>query len=135
LETRFVYSATTHSIRVTVTPNFLDDESSVERARYVWSYTIEIANLGGGPVQLLSRHWEITDSNGVRQEVDGPGVVGEQPHIEPGDAFTYTSGAPLSTPSGLMVGSYVMRDAEGERFEVDIPAFPLESPHERRVMH
>lgn len=132
---RVVYRATTRSIRVTVTPNFLEEESSADRGRFVWAYTIEIVNLGAEPVQLLARHWEITDANGNHQEVNGPGVVGEQPLIEPGGAFTYTSGAPLSTPSGLMVGRYTMEGPEGERFEVDIPAFPLDSPHARRVLH
>jgi ApaG protein len=130
-----VYRATTRSIRITVTPNFMEAESSVDRGRYVWSYTIEIANLGLDAVRLLSRHWEITDANGNVQEVDGPGVVGEQPLIEPGGAFTYTSGAPLPTPSGIMVGHYTMRDTGGECFDVDIPAFALESPHVQRTLH
>jgi ApaG protein len=130
-----VYRALTRSIRVTVTPSFLEAESSSDRGRYVWSYTIEIANLGLDPVQLVSRHWEITDANGKLQEVDGPGVVGEQPLIEPGGAFTYTSGAPLSTPSGIMVGRYTMKAASGACFDVDIPAFPLDSPHVRRTLH
>lgn len=131
-----MYRAMTRSVRVTVTPNFLEHESSTERGRFVWAYTIEIVNLGPAPVQLLTRHWEITDANGVRQEVDGAGVIGEQPLIEPGAAFTYTSGAPLSTPSGLMVGRYRMEGPSGERFDVEIPAFPLESPHAPpRVLH
>jgi ApaG protein len=130
-----LYRATTRSIRVTVTPNFLEEESSADNSRFVWAYTIEIVNLGLAPVQLLARHWEITDSNGLRQEVDGPGVVGEQPLIEPGGAFTYTSGAPLGTPSGIMLGRYTMEGPFGERFDVDIPAFPLDSPHATRVIH
>jgi ApaG protein len=120
---------------VTVTPNFLEEESAADRDQFVWAYTIEIANLSAEPVQLLARHWEIRDANGRLQEVDGPGVVGEQPLIEPGGAFTYTSGAPLSTPSGMMLGSYTMEGAAGERFDVEIPAFPLDSPHATRTLH
>jgi ApaG protein len=130
-----VYSAVTRSIRITVTPSFLPEQSSVERGRYVWAYTIEIANLGTEPVQLLARHWEITDANGHTEEVDGPGVVGEQPVIPPGSAFTYTSGAPLPTASGTMVGSYTMADRSGRQFAVAIPAFALESPHGKRTVH
>jgi ApaG protein len=130
-----LYSAVTRQIRVTVTPSFLEEESSVERSRFVWAYTIEIANLGSEVVQLLARHWEITDANGHVEEVDGPGVVGEQPVIPPGAAFTYTSGAPLPTASGIMVGTYRMTDGAGREFDVAIPAFALESPHARRTVH
>jgi ApaG protein len=130
-----LYTAVTRSIRITVTPSFLEEESSVERGRFVWAYTIEIANLGSEAVQLLARHWEITDDSGHVEEVDGPGVVGEQPVIQPGGAFTYTSGAPLPTASGTMVGSYRMSDGSGREFDVAIPAFVLDSPHARRTVH
>jgi ApaG protein len=101
-----MYSATTHSIRVTVNPIYLEDQSDPEEDHYVWAYQVEIENLGADVVQLLSRHWQITDSNGRVQEVRGVGVVGEQPVLNPGESFNYTSGTPLPTPSGIMHGSY-----------------------------
>ncbi len=111
------------------------EESSPRHGRFFWAYTVEIANQGDTPVQLMARYWNITDSDGRVQEVRGPGVIGEQPVIEPGGVFRYTSGCPLSTPDGLMVGAYEMVDADGRSFEVAIPAFPLDSPHARRSLH
>src|SRR5690606_8880306 len=96
---------------------------------YVWAYRVRIENHGDQTVQLLRRHWKITDAMGRVQEVQGSGVVGEQPVLHPGDAYEYTSGTPLPTPSGIMVGSYQM-EADGERFDIGIPAFSLDSPHE-----
>jgi ApaG protein len=125
-----MYSQITHSIRITVKPVYLEEQSVPVENHYVWAYQIEIQNLGENTVQLLNRHWKITDSLGRVQEVRGPGVVGEQPTLGPGDSFEYTSGTPLSTPSGIMVGSYEMRAAGGELFEVDVPAFSLDSPHQ-----
>ena len=125
-----MYSTTTDSIQVTVKPIYLEDQSSPTEDHYVWAYQVEIKNLGQNVVQLLNRHWEITDSLGRVQEVRGPGVVGEQPILGPGEKFEYTSGTPLSTPSGIMVGSYEMKLESGERFLVDIPAFSLDSPHQ-----
>jgi ApaG protein len=130
-----VYNCLTNSIRVTVEPHYLEEESDPERERFFWAYAIEIGNEGLASVQLLARHWRITDGNGHVEEVRGAGVVGEQPHIEPGKAFSYTSGCPLSTPSGIMVGSYQMVGADGEAFTVDIPAFSLDLPDARPVLN
>ena len=96
---------------------------------------MRIDNLSDERVQLRTRHWLITNAKGMTEEVKGVGVVGEQPVLEPGERFEYTSGAPLSTPSGMMVGRYGMETATGARFEVDIPAFSLDSPHENRLVH
>jgi ApaG protein len=125
-----MYSETTRSIRVTVEPIYLEEQSSPTESRYVWAYHVRIDNLGAERVQLRSRHWRITDGLGRMQEVRGPGVVGEQPVIEPGEHYEYTSGTPLGTPSGIMVGSYQMETADGRRFNVAIPAFSLDSPHQ-----
>ena len=125
-----MYSETTKSIRVTVVPVFLDEHSSPEDAKYIWAYEVRIENLGDETVQLINRHWSITNSLGQTETVRGPGVVGEQPILKPGDYFEYTSGAPLSTPSGLMVGTYQMEDNDGKVFDVCIPAFSLDSPHQ-----
>ena len=125
-----MYSETTKSIRVTVVPVFLDEHSSPEDAKYVWAYEVRIENLGDETVQLINRHWSITNSLGQTETVRGPGVVGEQPILKPGEYFEYTSGAPLSTPSGLMVGTYQMEDNDGKVFDVSIPAFSLDSPHQ-----
>jgi len=130
-----VYEQTTRGIRVRVLPAFLDDQSNPEEGRFLWSYTVTIENCGGETVQLVSRYWQITDEAGRRQEVRGAGVVGAQPVLEPGQSFEYTSGCPLPTASGAMNGRYMMRSVSGEAFEVDIPIFLLESPHERRQIH
>jgi ApaG protein len=130
-----MYTAVSHKIKVTVRPKYLAEQSEPDEGRYFWSYTIEIANDGDRSVQLTHRHWRITDGEGRREEVQGPGVVGEQPKLNPGDAFSYTSGCPLRTPSGIMVGTYRMVDEEGEAFDVDIPAFSLDSPHVKRVLN
>lgn len=130
-----MYTALTHDIQVTVTPRYLPEESDPDRSRYMFAYTVEIANLGPAPVQLRSRYWKITDGQGRVQEVRGPGVVGEEPLIEPGHAFEYTSGCPLPTPSGFMVGSYHMQDINGRWFTIDIPAFALDTPDENRRLN
>ncbi len=132
---RLVYERVTHGVRVRVMPAFLEDQSDPETGRYLWSYTVTIENEGRETIQLLSRYWHITDAIGRIQEVRGAGVVGAQPLIEPGQAFEYTSGCPLPTASGAMSGRYQMRSASGENFEAEIPAFLLESPHERRQIH
>ena len=103
-----MYSETTRSIRITVRPFFLEDQSSPEESHFVWAYHVRIENQGPETVQLRHRHWRITDSLGRMQEVRGAGVVGEQPILRPGEAFEYTSGTPLTTPSGIMVGTYQM---------------------------
>ena len=130
-----VYEQTTRDIRVRVLPAFLPDQSNPDEDRYLWSYTITIENCGAETVQLIARHWQITDEAGRQQEVRGPGVVGAQPVLEPGQSFEYTSGCPLPTASGAMNGRYLMRTSGGEAFDVGIPMFLLESPHERRQIH
>jgi ApaG protein len=125
-----MYSETTRSIKVTVRPVYLEEQSSPADGQYVWAYQVRIENQGSETVQLRKRHWRITDGMGRMQEVRGPGVVGEQPIISPGESFEYTSGTPLQTPSGIMVGSYEMETRQGESFEVAIPAFSLDSPHQ-----
>jgi ApaG protein len=125
------YSTKTRSIRVSVRAFFLADQSEPERAHYVWAYRVTITNEGKETVQLLRRTWQITDGQGRTQQVHGEGVVGEQPVLEPGQNFEYTSGTPLTTPSGFMRGSYHMIvTATGEAFDVAIPAFSLDSPHQ-----
>ena len=118
-----MYRKTTRAIAITVKPMFLEDQSSPTENYYVWAYQVRIENLGQETVQLRSRYWRITDAKGRTQEVRGEGVVGEQPVLEPGQAFEYTSGTPLATPSGIMVGSYHMKTNSGENFEDSIPAF------------
>jgi ApaG protein len=129
------YEATTHDITVKVVPSFLEDDSAPLRDHYFWAYTVEIINESRQRVQLLSRHWRITDSAGRLQEVKGAGVVGEQPVLEPGESFRYTSGAPLRTPSGIMLGWYRMEAADGETFDVVIPPFSLDSPYAAQTMN
>ena len=123
-----MYTQTTRSITVTVKPFYLDDQSSPDNNHYVWAYRVRIENHGGRTVQLLRRRWQITDAIGRIQEVQGSGVVGEQPVLHPGEAYEYTSGTPLPTPSGIMVGAYQMESEDGEKFDIDIPAFSLDSP-------
>lgn len=125
------YSETTRGICVTVVPQYLPEQSSPNDQRFVWAYTVRIENQGGEPVQLVNRFWRITDAVGTSHEVRGEGVVGEQPLLQPGEAFEYTSGTPLATPSGMMLGSYEMETNDGEFFDVAVPAFSLDSPHER----
>ena len=129
------YECVTRGIRVSVKPAFVEDQSDPESGHFLWSYAVTIENRGQETVQLLARYWHITDSLGRAQEVHGPGVVGTQPVLEPGQSFRYTSGCPLPTASGAMTGHYQMRSAAGEAFEVEIPAFLLESPYERRQVH
>lgn len=130
-----MYTETTRDISVTVQPTFLDDQSSPEDDRFVWAYHIAIENNGAETVQLLTRYWRIIDSNGHVQEVRGDGVVGEQPVLYPGQTFEYTSGAPLRTPSGFMVGTYGMIGEAGDSFDIQIPAFSLDSPHRDVSLH
>jgi ApaG protein len=130
-----MYEAVTQGIRVRVTPQYLEEESSPDEGRYVWAYTIDILNEGSETVQLRTRHWRITDATGRTEEVRGPGVIGKTPVLEPGESFRYTSGCPLSTPSGIMVGSYQMTTEDGGRIEVSIPAFSLDSPHATRSVN
>ena len=130
-----MYRKTTRSIEVTVIPLYLDDQSDPDENRYVWAYQVSLENKGHETVQLLTRYWNITDANGKVLEVRGDGVVGEQPVLRPNDIFEYTSGTPLSPPSGIMVGSYQMKTSDGESFDVAIPAFSLDSPYGQRQLH
>jgi ApaG protein len=130
-----MYRTVTRDIEVSVTPRFLEERSSPAQGYFFWAYTIEIANRSEETVQLKTRYWRITDALGRLQEVRGAGVVGEEPVLEPGESFEYTSGVPLTTPSGFMVGSYGMVTAEGERFDIEIPAFSLDSPDMQRVIN
>lgn len=129
------YQATTRGIRVTVQPQYLADESDPDENRYLWAYTINIENEGHETVRLRSRLWRITDENGHLEEVRGPGVVGQTPTLKPGEQFRYTSGCPLPTPSGIMVGSFQMTTDDGEMFDVAVPAFSLDSPDARRTVN
>jgi ApaG protein len=129
---RHRYEETTGAIHIAVEPDFLDDQSQPEEGRYLWAYRVTIQNRGDMSVQLISRYWRITDARGRVREVRGDGVIGEQPVIEPGASFQYTSGAPLETSSGFMTGKYTMRDSSGRGFEVGIPTFALESPYDRQ---
>lgn len=126
-----MYSAVTHSIEVTVEPSFLEDQSVPEDNLFVWAYHIRIVNQGQETVQLRSRYWRITDAYGRIQEVSGPGVIGEQPILKPGQSFEYSSGTPLETPSGFMVGYYQMETHDGAEFCVSVPLFSLDSPHQK----
>ena len=130
-----MYTAVTRDIQVTVLPEFVLERSEPDMGQFFWAYTIEIANLGRAPAQLIARRWLITDGDGHVEEVKGAGVVGEQPLLNPGDSFRYTSGCPLRTPSGIMSGSYRMVDEAGAAFDVEIPAFSLDSPFAKRVLN
>ena len=122
-----MYVCTTRLIKVTVAPTYLGDQSSSENDHYVWAYTVQIENLGPETVQLMNRYWHITDATGGVQEVRGPGVVGEQPVLGPGEVYQYSSGAALNTPSGIMKGHYEMTTNTNEEFTIEIPVFSLDS--------
>lgn len=124
------YTAITRSIAVSVETRYLETHSSPDDSQYFWSYRVTIENEGDETVQLLSRHWMITNARGEFTEVKGPGVVGEQPILKPGQSFVYTSGCPLNTPSGMMGGSYLMETERGERFDIEIPTFSLDRPNQ-----
>jgi ApaG protein len=124
----FPHATRTGDVVVRVAVSFLPEQSELSKERWFWAYHIRIENSGGAPVQLLTRHWIITDAHGARQEVEGEGVVGEQPMIAPGDSFDYVSGCPLATPTGEMEGTYRMVRADGSYFDAEIPRFPLVGP-------
>lgn len=129
------YSAETDGIVVRVRPSYLAGQSDPDGGRWVWAYQVEIVNLTTGPVQLMARRWTITDATGHVEEMRGPGVVGEQPVIAPGEAYAYASGCPLGTASGTMVGAYYMTDDRGRAFEAQIPAFSLDVPDPKRLLN
>ncbi len=124
----FPHHATTRDVVVRVSVSYLPEQSEPAKGRWFWAYHIRIENSGRQAVQLVSREWVISDGRGNRQEVRGEGVVGEQPVIDPGSSFDYVSGCPLATPTGSMEGQYFMVGADGGRFAVDIPRFPLVAP-------
>jgi ApaG protein len=130
-----MYKATTRNIDVLVEPFYMQDRSVPSENRYFWGYRVTIDNQSTDYVKLLSRYWHITDGRGKVEEVRGPGVVGDQPELRPGDSYSYTSGCPLTTPSGIMVGRYTMRTADGEMFDVAIPAFSLDLPDAPRSVN
>jgi len=130
-----MYKATTRNIEVEVEPFYLEERSDPAQNRYVCGYRLTIDNQSEEFVQLLSRYWQITDGVGRVEEVRGAGVVGDQPRLSPGDSYQYTSGCPLATPSGIMVGTYTMRSRTGELFEVAIPAFSLDLPGTMRTVN
>ena len=129
------YSKITENIMVSVTPVYLTERSRPADGLYVWAYQVRIENQGSRSVTLRNRHWRITNADGHTETVDGEGVIGEQPVLAPGDVYEYTSGTPLSTSSGIMVGSYDMESEEGKIFAVDIPAFSLDSPDSMSSVH
>lgn len=123
-----MYTKTTKKISITVSPYYLEEQSEPDDQHYVWAYQVTINNLSKERVQLKNRYWKIIDGNGIKQEVKGAGVVGEQPILNPGEKFEYTSGTPLNTPSGFMEGYYEMETKNGIKFEASIPQFSLDSP-------
>src|SRR5215510_7687370 len=129
------YRTLTRQIEVKAAPTFLAARSSPENSYFFWAYTITLTNHGRETVQLKTRHWRITDAQGRLQEVRGAGVVGEQPVLKPGEHYEYTSGVPLPTSSGFMVGNYGMVTDAGEAFDIDIPAFSLDLPQGGRTIN
>src|ERR1700727_981229 len=129
------YLAITRGIAVSVDPAYLEANSSPESSQYLWAYRVTIENQGRETVQLLSRHWMITNARGELTEVKGPGVVGEQPVLKPGESYQYTSGAPLNTPSGMMGGACQMENESGEQFDIEIPTFSLDRPNHPVLMN
>jgi ApaG protein len=130
-----MYERITRGIKVIVRPQYLEGQSKPDEDHFVWAYTITVENHGRETVTLKTRYWKITDATGKMQEVRGAGVVGETPTLKPGDSFTYTSGCPLKTPSGFMVGAYQMQNDAGELLNIEIPAFSLDSPHDRHAIN
>lgn len=129
------YRSVTNGIEVSVEPEYAPDRSNPERNDYFWVYTVQIRNHGDQSIQLRARHWQITDASGSVQHVRGLGVVGEQPILKPGEAFEYSSGCPLRTAQGMMMGSYEMVWSDGRRLEVSIPAFSLDTPFTKRSLN
>ena len=124
-----MFSKTTNNISISVKPYYLEEHSKPDEQYYVWAYQVTINNLGKNTVQLKKRFWKITESNGIKKEVSGAGVIGEQPILYPGDKYEYTSGAPLSTSSGFMEGYYEMQIINGDKFIVSVPLFSLDNPN------
>ena len=131
----FMYSKTTYGVTVTVTPYFLDDQSSPQESHFVCAYQVNIKNSGNSSIKLNHRNWLIIDANGKVINVQGEGVVGEFPTIEPGESFEYTSGTPLNTNNGIMQGFYLVSQDNGENLKIDIPTFSLDSPYNKKNVH
>jgi ApaG protein len=129
------YKAITRGIAVSLELAYREADSSPSKSHYLWAYRVTIENQGRETVQLLSRHWMITNARGELTEVKGEGVVGKQPFLKPGESHVYISGAPLDTPSGMMGGSYRMESDSGERFDVEIPTVSLDSPNKGASLH
>ncbi len=130
-----MYSKTTNGITVTVTPYFLDDQSSPQEGHYVWAYQVNIKNSSLKTIKLNHRNWIIIDANGKIINIQGDGVVGEFPILQPGESFEYTSGTPLKTSNGFMQGFYLMSQNNGEQLKIDIPTFSLDSPYGKKNLH
>ena len=130
-----MYTKTTNGVTVTVTPYFLDDQSSPQESHYVWAYQVNIKNASSNTMKLNHRNWVIIDANGKVINVQGEGVVGEFPILQPGDCFEYTSGTPLKTTNGIMQGFYLMSQDNGEQIKIDIPTFSLDSPYNKKNFH
>jgi len=130
-----MYSSVTHAISVEVEPSYLEGDSNPDQSQYFWKYHVIIKNDGPFEVQLLSRYWRITDALGRVQEVRGDGVVGETPVLAPGTSFEYASGCPLTTPSGIMSGSYQMAREDGIVLDIEIPVFSLDIPGQNAVLN
>ena len=130
-----MYSKTTNGVTVTVRPYFLDDQSSPQENHYVWAYQVNIKNSSNNTMKLNHRNWLIIDANGKIINVQGEGVVGEFPTLEPGESFEYTSGTPLKTTNGIMQGFYLMSQNKGDQLKIDIPVFSLDSPYNKKNLH
>ena len=130
-----MYSKTTNGVTVTVKPYFLDDQSSPQENHYVWAYQVNIKNSSNNTMKLNHRNWLIIDANGKIINVQGEGVVGEFPTLEPGESFEYTSGTPLKTTNGIMQGFYLMSQNKGDQLKIDIPVFSLDSPYNKKKLH
>tara|TARA_A200000113_G_scaffold143181_1_gene128686 strand:- start:2055 stop:2447 length:393 start_codon:yes stop_codon:yes gene_type:complete len=130
-----MYSKTTNGVTVTVTPYFLEDQSSPQEDHYVWAYQVNIRNTSSNTIKLNHRNWVIIDANGKIMNIQGEGVVGEFPILHPGESFEYTSGTPLKTSNGFMQGFYMMSQNNGEQLKIDIPTFSLDSPYGKKNLH
>ena len=130
-----MYSKKTNDVTVSVTPYFLDDQSSPQENHFVWAYKVNITNSGSTSIKVNHRNWLIIDANGKVINVQGEGVVGEFPIIEPGQTYEYTSGTPLKTNSGIMQGFYLVSKDNGNKIKIDIPPFSLDSPYNKRKVH
>ena len=130
-----MYSKTTNGVTVTVTPYFLDDQSSPNESHFVWAYQVNITNSSPASIKLSHRNWLIIDANGKVINVQGEGVVGEFPIIDPGESFEYTSGTPLKTNNGIMQGFYLVSYENGEKLKIDIPTFSLDSPYNKKKLN